>query len=135
MQMKKLFSFIALAMMAVFSLSLVSCGNDDNDEPTSSALVGTWDIISNVYYSPYDAPEYDSVNGAYWVFTASQITVHDATDLMNGKTVNYVYDSSSKELKVVGWPIYTVLELTNTTLTMQSVIIADTYNIITLKKR
>lgn len=136
-QMKKLISFIAFAMMAVFSLSLVSCGddNDNDDEPSSSALVGTWDIVSNIYYSPDAPPEEDNVRGAYWVFSETQITVHDVEDLLNGKSVDYVYDSSTKSLKVVGWPVYSILELTKTTLKMESVHIMGTYNVITLKKR
>lgn len=38
--MKKQLKFILLAVMAVFSITFVSCGNDD-DEP-NSAFVGTW---------------------------------------------------------------------------------------------
>lgn len=40
--MKKQLNFILLAVMAVFSITFVSCGNDD-DEP-NSAFVGTWAI-------------------------------------------------------------------------------------------
>ena len=136
--MKKYFSLIAFAMMAVFSLSLVSCGDDDDDGDgfeASSELVGTWDIVSSIYYSPDEPPEYDDVQGAYWVFSATQITVHDKRDVLNGKSIDYVYDRSTKTLKVVGWPFYTVLELTSTTLKMQSVSIAGQYTVITLKKR
>jgi len=135
--MKKYYSVMMLAMM-VAALSFTACGGSDDDEIDgggSSELVGTWDIVSNVQYYSDFPPEYDEVNGAYWVFTATQVEVHDPTDLLNGKGVGYTYNSSTKELKVVGWPIYTVLELTSTTLKMQSVIIQGCYNIITLKKR
>lgn len=43
-------SFMAFAMMAVFSLAFVSCGDDDDDdvdiEPTAT-IVGTWEITEN----------------------------------------------------------------------------------------
>lgn len=42
-------SFMAFAMMAVFSLAFVSCGDDDEDdniEPTAT-IVGTWEITEN----------------------------------------------------------------------------------------
>ena len=48
--MKKYLSFIAFAMLAVFSLSFVSCSSDDDEsEPTenSSDIIGTW-------YDDYD---------------------------------------------------------------------------------
>jgi len=40
--MKKYFSFIAFAMMAVFSLAFVSCGDDDDDDVSGGNIVGTW---------------------------------------------------------------------------------------------
>ena len=45
-KMKKCLSFMAFAMMAVFSLAVVSCGDDDDDEPTNvdSDYVGTWSV-------------------------------------------------------------------------------------------
>ena len=47
--MRKYMSFMAFAMMAVFSLAFVSCGDDDEDdniEPTAT-IVGTWEITEN----------------------------------------------------------------------------------------
>ena len=48
--MKKYLSFMAFAMVAVFSLAFVSCGDDDEDEdePSSSIsdFVGTWSVQS-----------------------------------------------------------------------------------------
>lgn len=41
--MKKYIKFMAFAMMAVFCLALVSCGDDEDDEPsTGGNIVGTW---------------------------------------------------------------------------------------------
>lgn len=54
--MKKYLSFIAFAMMAVFSLAFVSCGDDDDDEPSNSNsdFVGTWEV------KWWEGTEYDS---------------------------------------------------------------------------
>lgn len=39
---------MAFAMMAVFSLAFVSCGDDDEDEITPEAtIVGTWEVTEN----------------------------------------------------------------------------------------
>ena len=39
---------MAFAMMAVFSLAFVSCGDDDEDDITSEAtIVGTWEVTEN----------------------------------------------------------------------------------------
>ena len=47
--MKKYFSFIAFAMMAVFSLAFVSCSDDDDEKTgSSSELVGTWEDRKSV---------------------------------------------------------------------------------------
>ena len=46
--MRKYMSFMAFAMMAVFSLAFASCGDDDDAiiEPTAT-IVGTWEITEN----------------------------------------------------------------------------------------
>lgn len=47
--MKKYMSFMAFAMLAVFSLAFVSCGDDDDeDEITAEAtVVGAWEVTEN----------------------------------------------------------------------------------------
>lgn len=54
--MKKIFSILMLAMLAVCSVALVSCGDDDDEKGGSGAanvLVGTWrrNISENDYYT------------------------------------------------------------------------------------
>ena len=122
--------------MIIAALCFTACGGDDEDGgSTSSALIGTWDIESNIFYSHDEAPENDYVEGAYWVFTATQLTVYDKTDVLNRKSVGYTYDSGTKQLNVVGMPIYSVLELTDTTLKLKSISVQGYYNVMTLKKR
>ncbi len=53
--MKKTFNLIAFAMLAVFSLALVSCGDDDDDEEVFEAsVVGTWEVTYVKASSSYD---------------------------------------------------------------------------------
>ena len=39
--------------MAVFSLALVSCSNDDGDNEVTSSIVGTWEVTERKVSSPY----------------------------------------------------------------------------------
>lgn len=125
-----------LAMMFA-ALSLTACGGDDDDSGDDggslTSLVGTWDIVQAVYYVEGEEPEYEDGDGAYWVFTANKITIHDAGDVLNGRSVDYTY--SGGKLNISGIPIYTVTELTSNKLVIRSEPIYGSYNIITFKKR
>ena len=135
--MKKYLSLIAFVMMAVVSLSLTACGDDDDDVNvgSTSELVGTWDIINTTYYSTGESPEVESGDGAYWVFTADKLTVHDSEDLANGKSFDYTYNSSSKELHIAGYPLFHVTALSKGSLTLRSNEIFSSYSIIKFNKR
>lgn len=134
--MKKYLSFMVFAMMTVFSLIFVSCSSDDDNNGSSSELVGTWDLVNTTYYYEDESLGSDTEdgNGTYWVFTENKLTVHDSEDLMNGKSIDYIYDSNSKELKISGFPIYKVTKLTSSTLVMRADIIGG-YVITNFKKR
>ena len=132
--MKKHLRLMAFAMMAVFSLTFASCSSDDDNKGSSSELVGTWDVVKTTYYYDGLGSDTEDGNGAYWVFTENKLTVHDPEDLMNGKSVDYIYDSNSKELKVAGFPIYKITELTSSTLVLRADII-NGYQITNFKKR
>ena len=123
-----------LAMM-VAAMGLTACGDDDDegDNGNTSSLVGTWDIVKAVYYVEGEEPEYESGNGAYWVISANKITVHDSEDALNGHSVDYTY--SGNKLKVGGYSIYTVTELTSSKLVIRSEEIYGSYNTVEFKKR
>ena len=135
--MKKYLSLIAFVMMAVVSLSLTACGDDDDDANvgSTSELVGTWDIINATYYSTGKSPEFESGYGAYWVFTADKLTVHDSEDLANGKSFDYTYNSSSKELRIAGFPLFHVTALSKSSMTLRSNEAFGSYSIINFNKR
>lgn len=113
--MKKFFRLSLMAIVALVSLSLSSCKNDDDEpssgESTNSKLTGIWyiDQTTYEYYTNipeaadyYNRTEVEPGDGAYWEFTASKVTVHDPSDLANNKPVSYTYNSSKKELSIMG---------------------------------
>lgn len=61
--MKKHLCFIAFAMMAVFSLSFMSCGDDEDDEDVYEAsVVGTWEVTYVKATSSYDMDDDEGLN-------------------------------------------------------------------------
>ena len=137
--MKKYLSLIAFVMMAVVSLSLTACGDDDDDDNvgSTSELVGTWEIINATLYSTTgESKIVKSGDGAYWVFTADKLTVYHSEDLANGESFGYAYNSSSKELYIAGHSPFHVTALSKGSLTLRSDEISSTYYyIIKFKKR
>lgn len=118
--MKKYLKLLFVALFATMSFSLVSCGDDDNDEPAaSSELVGTWDLTkeTTVFMGESDV-EYPK--NVYWVFTNNKLVVHDVNDMANGKEISYKYDIKTKQLQIVGFPLYTITKLTDSSLVMTS---------------
>lgn len=108
--MKKQLNFILLAVMAVFSITFVSCGNDD-DEP-NSAFVGTWhtervdgsldpftegitytQLRSDETYVEVDVDEeddnaYEVTNGT-WSVSDNKLTMTATTDIISGIPVTF----------------------------------------------
>ena len=127
---------IMMLAMMVAALGFTACGGDDEEDGgngNSSSLVGIWDVVRFVHYMDGEEPEYESGNGAYWVFTANKLTVHDSDDIFNGQSVDYTY--SGNKLTVGGYSIYTVTQLTSSKLVMRSVETFGCYTIIEFKKR
>lgn len=134
--MKKFNSFILSLLLGAMALAFNSCGGDD-DEPgdpstgnpstSKSELVGNWYIEKTTTYyfttipeaqGYYNHEEVDYGQGEYWEFTDKTVTVHDSSDLMNGKPVNYTYNKSNKTLSIAGSLTYTVDNLTTNEMTL-----------------
>lgn len=75
--MKKYTYLLFLAMFAALSFTMVSCGDDDDDEASGNPIVGTW---VGTYYE-YDDPDYyeDPTEVVTMTFTA------DGKMIANGK--------------------------------------------------
>lgn len=124
--MKK-FNYLLLSMlMAVsFGLCFTSCSSDDDDNggDSKSLLVGTWKLVEEreIYiYNGQTEEETEYPQNAYYVFTDKTVTVNDPEDLLNGKTLKYTYNSTTKKLVVGEFIDFLVLELTPTTMKTKS---------------
>ena len=81
--MKKYLSIWAFALMAVFSFVAVSCGDDDDDEiPGETTIVGTWEITSSNFSTPYKAG--DEIAG----FEIEDIIIEDGLKVGDRVTFN-----------------------------------------------
>lgn len=122
-----------LALM-VTALGFTACSDDDdNGGEDKSALVGTWDVVKDDYYTEDGTlSKTEQGNGAYWVFTNNTLTVYAEEDLMDGNAVNYTY--SGGKIVIAGVPLWEVNELTNNRLVVRAKIIGG-YQIITLRRR
>ncbi len=62
----KAFKFFLVAIIATLSFSVISCGDDDKDEPTKSDIVGTWSLsevsTNNSNYIPWP---YESTSATF----------------------------------------------------------------------
>lgn len=82
--MKKYLSIWAFALMAVFSFVAVSCGDDDDDDeiPGETTIVGTWEITSSNFSTPYKAG--DEIAG----FEIEDIIIEDGLKVGDRVTFN-----------------------------------------------
>ena len=117
--MKKYLKLLFVALFATMTFAFTACGDDDDEPEASSELVGTWDLTKHttVFMGESDVEYPENV---YWFFTNNKLVVHDVNDLANGKEISYSFDSKTKELQIVGFPLYTISKLTDSTLVMTS---------------
>lgn len=133
--LNKFYTVLMMLVMGLAAMSLTACSDDDDDNggEDTSALVGTWDVVQDDYYTEDGTLfETEQGNGAYWVFTNNTFTVYEEEDLMNGNTVNYTY--SGGKIVIAGVPLYEVNELTSNRLVVRVEIIGG-YQITTLRRR
>lgn len=132
--MRKFYSTVLMLAMMVAALSFASCSKDDDGGGgDTSKLVGTWDVVQDVYYLDGEVEDVEEGYGNYWVFTNNTLTVHDIYDLMDGKTVDYTVKGD--KLHVAGMDVHTIVEISSTKLVLRSTEIMGGYDIITFKKR
>ena len=70
-----------VALFATLTFTLTSCGDDDDDEPSSGNIVGTWEA-TNYPFGIYQVIQFSS-NGKY-----TEVTVDpddNETDILKGK--------------------------------------------------
>lgn len=134
--MKKFYSTIVMLAMMVAALGFTACGGDDDDEVgggDTSKLVGTWEIIQEVFHDGSGETEYYDGYGAYWVFTDHTITVHDQYDLLNGRTIDYTLKDD--KIHAAGLDVHTIVELTSSKMVLRTIETYGSYSVLTFKKR
>ena len=106
--MKKYLNFMTFVMMAVFSLTFVSCGDDDEELDPASEYVGTWslsDSESAVYGFEYiqlksdgsyiDVQEDEETEKGYavyygeWSVSGDKLILKPTSDILAGITLTY----------------------------------------------
>lgn len=110
--MKKYLSFIAFAMLAVFSLSFVSCSSDDDESPSkeNSDFVGTWSVQYLAGYGETLDDEFDYMqmksDGTYIEVQEDEtakngyVVYHGKWSVSNDKLILHV---TSGDLKGTTW--------------------------------
>lgn len=93
------------------SVAFVGCGGDDSDGPSSSsALVGTWDLIT----LEVDGESIPLYSDCTVKFTETTMTIYDEMDLFDGVPVEYEYKGNT--IWIAGIGLWKVLSLTDTLL-------------------
>lgn len=102
--------------------------SDPDSDNDSDSVEGKWaisKIITQRYtfipelQNAYNDEEVKYGNGEYWEFTSTKVTVHDPSDLMNGKPINYTFNKATNELSISGWVTYNVTQLTSRQMTLE----------------
>ena len=114
--MKKFLSFMVFAMMAVFGLSLVSCGDDDEDFEAS--IVGTWEVTYVKATSAYGLDEDDGFEIGDRMTFYSNGTYEDSEDIgswsKDGNTLTIFLDDDDDVISIPA--VMKIKKLTETVL-------------------
>ena len=131
-KLKNLF-FVGISFLIVTTL-FTSCSKDDDGIGGSGSLVGIWDCTSYVEY--YEGKgENMNTSGIYVEFTKDEMRYHDPEDIVNNVWMDYSYNKSSKVIKVGGFGVWNVEQLTSSTLKIRTAEVMTSYSVMTFKKR
>ena len=117
-----------LLFMAVAMVGLVGCSKDDDDNGGGgdSALVGKWEAVAEyeLKNGNWTLDYTYSSNQCVYTFTETKLTIKDSADVLNGQTIGYSYNTSSKKLTVAGMS-FDVHKLTSTEFEMGGISITN----------
>lgn len=99
---KLLFCLIALA-----TLTMVGC---EKEEATTSALIGTWDLVK----IEIDGESYPIESSSSLKFTATTVTIYDEDDIFSGVPTEYEYKDG--RIWIMGAGLWKVISLNSSTL-------------------
>ena len=107
--------------MALAALTMVGC---EKEEATTSALIGTWDLVK----IEIDGESYPIESSSSLKFTAKTVTIYDEDDIFNGVPTEYEYKDG--RIWIMGAGLWEVISLNSSTLKL--LIVEDT---LTYRKR
>ena len=114
--MKKFLSFLAFAMMAVFGLSLVSCGDDEEDFDAS--IVGTWQVTYVKATSSFGLEEDDGIKVGDRMTFYPDGTYEDSEETgrwsKDGNTLTIILDDDDDDISIPA--VMKIKKLTDTVL-------------------
>jgi hypothetical protein len=118
--MKNVFSIWSMVVLMTMSAGFSSCSKDDDDDEgnsNDSSLVGKWEGVEDFEWEngKWESSYEYKAGECIWTFDQTHLFVQDPNDAFNGQKVTYSYNSSKKELTLVGW-VRPVLKLTSTEL-------------------
>lgn len=101
--MKKLL----FCLMALATLTMVGC---QKDESTTSALIGTWDLVK----VEVDGESYPINYSSSLKFTEKTVTIYDEEDIFSGVPAEYEYKDG--RIWIMGAGLWEVISLNSSTL-------------------
>lgn len=127
--MKKFENLFMIAVVALFSLTMFSCGDDDDDNDESAGnvdnLIGTWSIIKDEGYEKYngESDPWDNTfpEGEVIVVVSADHKISGG-DFDEGSTWSYKGNKLTLNLPYkdeIEIQVWTVLELTSTRLVVE----------------
>lgn len=93
--------------MALAALILVGC---EKEEATTSALIGTWDLVK----IEIDGESYPIESSSSLKFTAKTVTIYDEDDILSGVPTEYEYKDG--RIWIMGAGLWEVISLNRSTL-------------------
>ena len=93
--------------MALATLTLVGC---DKEDSTTSALIGTWDLVK----IEIDGESYPIESSSSLKFTAKTVTIYDEDEVFSGVPTEYEYKDG--RIWIMGAGLWEVISLNRSTL-------------------
>lgn len=93
--------------MALAALILVGC---DKEDSTTSALIGTWDLVK----IEIDGESYPIESSSSLKFTAKTVTIYDEDEVFSGVPTEYEYKDG--RIWIMGAGLWEVISLNRSTL-------------------
>ena len=97
-------------LFCLMALSALALGGCEKEEATTSALIGTWDLVK----IEIDGESYPIESSSSLKFTAKTVTIYDENDIFSGVPTEYEYKDG--RIWIMGAGLWEVILLNSSTL-------------------